>query len=303
MPRLAGRSPECSPRGTQGAKWRPADVDRLAIAVVDEYPYSILLEEPKTALPRDGTFGFQINVERKAGFDGPVDVSFPFLPPWVDGPATITIAADQSTAVYTARSFPQAESRSWPVCAEATPTKATARPALDPVTGALVRRGRRGKPADGVPATAVSSQLVTLRIAESPVTGTIGTVAAEQGKQLTVVCQIKRHGQLPSQLTATLEGLPNRVGVSPVAVSDEDQRVAFTVKLEPTAPVGSFPSLVCRLTGKIEGQEVSYCAGRGGVLKIEPAGGLVVDETGRPLSALEALRRSKQKLGDKAKAP
>jgi hypothetical protein len=37
--------------------------------------------------------------------------------------------------------------------------------------------------------------------------------------------------------------------------------------------------------------------GRPGVLKIEPAGGLVTDEAGRPLSPLEVLRRSrKQKL-------
>jgi hypothetical protein len=61
--------------------------------------------------------------------------------------------------------------------------------------------------------------------------------------------------------------------------------------------VGTFASLVCRLTGAIDGQEVSYCVGRGGVLKIEPAGALVTDETGRPLSPLEVLRRSrKQKV-------
>jgi hypothetical protein len=61
--------------------------------------------------------------------------------------------------------------------------------------------------------------------------------------------------------------------------------------------VGTFASLVCRLTGAIDGQEVSYCVGRGGVLKIEPAGALVTDETGRPLSPIEVLRRSrKQKV-------
>jgi len=287
--------------GTADALFQSVEVDRLAVAVVDEYPYSISLDEPKTALPRDGTIGFQIHVERKPGFDEPIDVTIPYLPPWVDGPATISIPADQSTVIYTANAFPQAEPRTWPFCVEATPARATARPALDAATGALVRRRRRGKSANSVPATAVSSQLVTLRISESPVTGTIGTVAAEQGKPLTVVCPIQRHGQLPQKMTATLEGLPNRVSAIPVAVSEEDQRVAFTVKLEPTAPVGSFPSLVCRLAGTVDGQEVSYCVGRPGVLKIEPAGGLVIDEAGRPLSALEALRRSKRKAGDKAK--
>jgi hypothetical protein len=288
--------------GTADALFQSVEVERLAIAVVEEYPYSISLEEPKTALPRDGTIGFQIHVERKAGFDGAIDVAFACLPPWVDGPATITIPADQSTAVYTARAFPEAEPRAWPLCAEATPGRTETRVALDPVTGAPLRR-RRARRSDSQPATAVSSQLVTLRIAEPPVTGTIGTVAAEQGKPMTFVCQLKRNGQVPSQMTANLEGLPNRVSADPVAVSEKDERVAFTLKLEPTAPVGSFPSLICRLSGKIDGQEVSYCVGRGGVLKIEPAGGLVIDEAGRPLSALEALRRSKRKVGDNTKPP
>ena len=285
--------------GSADALFQSFEVDRLAIAVVEEYPFSISLDELKTALPRDGTIGFQIRVVRNAGFDGPVDVAFPLLPPWVDGPATITIPPDQSTAVYTARSFAQAEPQTWPLCAEALPGRAAARGATDTAPGASAARRRRGKRADSPPATSVSTQLVSLQISESPVTGTIGTVAAEQGRQLKVVCQIKRHGQLPSQMTATLEGLPNRVSVSPVAVTEEVERVDFTLKLEPTAPVGSFSSLVCRLAGKIDGQEVSYIVGRGSVLKIEPAGGLIVDENGRPLSALEALRRAKRKSNDK----
>jgi hypothetical protein len=167
---------------------------------------------------------------------------------------------------------------------------------MDNVPGAATYRNRKGKrPASGA-ATAVSSKLVTLRISESPVAGMIGTIAGEQGSDVTAVCQIKRRGPLPEQLTATLEGLPNRVAARPVAVSAEDQRVAFALHLEPTAPVGSFPSLLCRLTGLIDGQEVSYCVGRGGVLKIEPAGGLVLDDAGRPLSPLEALRRSQKRI-------
>ena len=174
---------------------------------------------------------------------------------------------------------------------------------MDAGQGVPSSRKRRGKRSDAPPATAVATELVTLTVSESPVSGTIGTIAAEQGKQLTVECQIKRLGQLPRQMKATLEGLPNRVGAKPVMISAEDQRIAFTLELEPTAPVGSFPDLVCRLAGTIDGQEVSYCVGRGGILKIERSGGLVTDGTGRPLSPLEALRRSKQEVNDKKTSP
>jgi hypothetical protein len=288
--------------GTADALFQSIEVDRLAIAVVDEYPYSISLDAPATPLPRDGTIGFQVRAERRDGFDGPLQISFPCLPPWVDGPDSITIPAGQSSAVYTARSFEQAEPRAWPLCAVATPGRDGPRITTDGLGNPTYPRGR-AKRSDGVPATAVASEMVTLAVADSPVTGTIGTVAAEQGQELRVVCQIKRRGPLPASMKAVLEGLPNRVSAESVAVAESDTTVAFTVKLEPTAPVGSFPSLVCRLSGTIAEQEVSYCIGRGALLKIQPAGGLVVDETGRPLSALEALRQSKRKDKDKVPSP
>ncbi len=281
--------------GSADALFTSVAVDRLAVAVVEECPFTISLDEPKTSLAQDGTIAFQIHVERQAGFDAAVDVTFPFLPPWVDGPDKITIAADQSTAIYTARAFPQAEPRTWRLCAEAKAGGSSARQTGMSAAGGARSGRRRGSSRGSTgPATPVSSQLVTLHIAESPVTGTIGTVAAEQGQELRLVCKIAALGGLPDQMTGTLEGLPNRVSADPVTVSRDDRSVSFAVRLEPTAPVGSFSSLVCRLTGMIDGQEVSYCVGRSGVLRIEPRGGLVTDDAGRPLSRLESLRKSQK---------
>jgi hypothetical protein len=143
-----------------------------------------------------------------------------------------------------------------------------------------------------VAAVAVASQLSQLRVEASPVTGSIGRIVAEQGKTIPLVCRLERRGPLPAQLTATLEGLPNRVEVAPVPVSGEANEVVFQVAFDPTCPVGEFPDLVCRLRGDFDGQPVSYCVGRGGVLQIEPAGQLVTDDAGRPLSRLEVLKRS-----------
>ena len=97
---------------------------------------------------------------------------------------------------------------------------------------------------------------------------------------------------MPDRLEAVLEGLPNRVKTEPVTLGANDSLVKFAIKLDSTAPVGQFDSLVCRLTGMIDGQAISYSIGRGGVLKIESPGGLMTGADGRPLSPLEALRKS-----------
>jgi hypothetical protein len=277
--------------GSADALFHAAEVDRLAVAVVDESPFTISLEEPNVALARDGTIALKVTVERRDDFDGPIDVALPFLPPWIDGPAKITVAPDQTNAVYTAHALPQAECRTWSLCAEATtghvPVRGTPRDAAGGTP-----RARRRKAVDA--SVAVSSQLVSLCVSDSPVAGTIGTVAAEQGRNLDLVCEIKRAGRVPEEMLATLEGLPNRVSADSVAVKADDEQIRFTVKIATAAPVGTFPSLVCRLTGVIDGQEVSYCVGRPGVLRIEPAGALVTDNAGRPLSPLEVLRRARK---------
>ena len=266
-------------------------VDRLAIAVVEAAPFTIQLDPPKSPLVKDGTIELTVHVIRSSGFTDAIDVTFPFLPPWVDGPAKITIPGDKNSGVYVLHAFPESNPRTWQVGAEGRAVAVTTRGAapIDIDNVPSPRRGRRGKARNDI---AIATQLVDLIIAESPVTGKIGRVSAEQGSLLEVVCSIDRHGAVPDRLEAVLEGLPNRVETKPVTLGPNDSCVKFTINLDSTAPIGQFSSLVCRLTGVVDGQAISFCIGRGGVLKIEPPGGLVTDADGRPLSPLEALRKT-----------
>ena len=273
-------------------------VDRLAIAVVESAPFRIDLDPPQSSLVQDGLIELIVRVTREPGFDEAIDVTFPFLPPWVDGPALITIPADKSVGTYVAHAFPQAEPRTWPICAEGRVSAAVAR---NPVAAAVEM------PLESVPSrrkkaktdVAVASQLIDLRVAESPVHGSIGRIAGEQGTTLQVSCSIERRGELPEKLEAILEGLPNRVQADSVQIVPQSKLATFALKLDPTAPVGEFDSLVCRLTGTKNGQTVSFNVGRGGVLKIVPPGGLFIDAEGRPLSPLEALRKTQATVNAK----
>jgi hypothetical protein len=92
-----------------------------------------------------------------------------------------------------------------------------------------------------------------------------------------------------------LEGLPNRVTAATVEVASADNEIRFALNPEDSCPIGTFPDLMVRLTGEVDGQNVSWLVGRGSILKIEPSGMLVTDQDGKPLSKLDVLRQQAKK--------
>jgi hypothetical protein len=270
--------------------FQSAEVDRLAVAVVEEVPYSITLAKPVASLAPDGTVNLQIIATRSEGFDAPLEISFPFLPPWVDGPDKVIIPSGETQVSYPMHAWPKALPRTWQICAEARPGLAP--DAAPDRTGMEERGRRRSKP---LARTAVASNLAELTIANAPVAGSIEPVVAEQGKTRDVSCVLERRGELPQKLTAVLEGLPNRVTAATVEVATADNEIRFILNPEDSCPVGTFPDLMVRLTGEVDGQNVSWLVGRGSILKIEPAGMLVTDQGGKPLSKLDVLRQQAKK--------
>ena len=275
--------------------------DRMAVAVTEAAPFKLSLEPPTTPIAQDGTLALRVRVEREPGFDAPIDITFPFLPPWVDGPAKFTIPGNETAGVYVARAWSQAQPRTWMVCAEGKPGLSDDSSSGEPAPGVPSYRGRSRRRSTASRDIRVASQLVELTIAPPPVAGQMPSIAGEQGQMVKVVCRLNPKGKLPEQQTATLEGLPNRVTAEPVDVDSGNLAVEFAVRLSADAPLGEFPGLVCRLSGVLNGQSLSYSVARGGVLTVKPPGGLVTDDSGRPLSRLEVLRREKQQ--EKQTAP
>jgi hypothetical protein len=94
-----------------------AEVERLAVAVTEAVPYSGELETPRIPLAVNGTLTLKIQVQRTADFTGPLEVSFPFLPPWVDGPDKLVIPTAETTGDYVLRAWPEAQpAHMAPVC-------------------------------------------------------------------------------------------------------------------------------------------------------------------------------------------
>lgn len=282
--------------------YQGVNVNRMAMAVVEPAPYKIQFDEPPTQLPRDGSLELMVHVERDPGYEGAIDVSIPFLPTWVDGPEKITILADKSVGVFELRAHPEADTCTWPTVAEGKPSTAGPSPeasvaaatgqaaAAPPAAGGQMRRPRGGRLIANKGGHEVASQLISLVIAESPLQGEISKLMATPGTEFKLTIPLKRSGEVPANLNATLVGLPSRVAADAISITEKSNELVFTVRLEDDAPLGLFANLFCEMAGDWNGHKVTYRIGRGGSLKIVPPSELVVDATGRPLSLLEILR-------------
>ena len=280
--------------GPADAIFQPATVDRLGVAITNSVPYSIELVKPTVPLAADGTLGVTVQVKREFGFDGPIDITFPWLPEWVDCEAKTRIAADQESVTILLRSNRRANAGDWPIVAEATPGVSDGKSASAPDSGMPGRRSRRSA---AISPVSVASSLHSLMIAQSPIRGSIASVSAERGVQVDLVCKLESGESIPKSLIATLEGLPNRVHCTPVTIDSADSVVRFKVVIEVDAPTGTFDQIVCRLSGSLGNQQVSFCVARDTRLIIADPGASQKDESGRPLSQLEALRRRRNVKG------
>jgi hypothetical protein len=75
--------------------------------------------------------------------------------------------------------------------------------------------------------------------------------------------------------------------------------VEFNVTLDATTPPGECRVLACALQRSVDGHQVVYYVGRGGCLKVEVAGTVKTDASGKPLSPLDALRQQQKQNASK----
>ena len=272
--------------GPADALFQGIAVNKLAIAVTKANPFKVELKSPTVQLPVDGTLGIRVVVEREANFSSPIDVSFPHLPEWIEAPAKVQIGPNETTGVFKITSMPFAEPLEWNLVAEAMVGVANKNDSMSQI-GASMATPTKASPLDY---PAVSSSLHSLRIAPSPVRGTMQAIAAEQGLSREVVCEVAFESAVPKSMVAILEGLPNRVVAESVKIDATTKQIRFQLKLAADAPIGTFDSIFCRLQGEIDGQEISYCIARNTKLQVSAPGVSRMDASGRPLSPLEVLR-------------
>jgi Bacterial pre-peptidase C-terminal domain len=296
--------------GSGDSAYESLDLESLAVVVTEEAPYKVSLQVPKTALARDGSISVVATVERAPGYDEALEVSLPYLPPGVEMEGAEIVKPGQSQVSLPLFARPDADPTLWRLAAEVrtAPPRRDRREMtlalmaqIDPMAVGGTGGMRRRRPA-AEDAPRVSSRFIALELAPTPVTGRIEPASVEPGKSVSVVCTLEPGQPIPGSALATLEGLPPRAMAGTVKVVQGQQLIRFQVALASTTPVGEHQTLVCRLAGKFDGQDVVYHVGRGGLLKVNAPGTTLNGADGKPLSPLDALRLKERAISPKPSA-
>jgi hypothetical protein len=209
------------------APYRIALGDRLPLAVVEQAPIRVELEQPAVPIVRRGSLELKVRVERLDGFQGKVRLFLPFKPPGVGAAATAEIPADQSEGVYLLSATADAPLGEWQLAV-------TARPQPE--------QNNRGDSE-----MLVASSLVTLRVTEPIVELTAEPTAVEQGQAGSLVWKVQKPGGFTGAAKAKLLGLPAKTEAPELDLVADAAELAFPLTVGPDAPAGPHKNVFCEL--------------------------------------------------------
>ncbi|HEY8749727.1 MAG TPA: PPC domain-containing protein [Tepidisphaeraceae bacterium] len=258
------------------------DAPKLAVAVADEAPFKLRIEQPKAPLVQGGQMNLKVIAERKTGFKGAISVRMLFNPPGVGSSPAVDMPPDKTEIDYPISANDGAQIRKWKICVLG----------VSDVNGPLW----------------VSSDLIDLDVAQPFVQMKIAMSATEQGKPSPVICQIEQLKKFEGKARVQLLGLPPGATASDLELTSADQQLVFNVNTGPKTPVGQHGTLFCQLTLTQNDQPVIHNIGRGGVLRVDapppPKKGEAPNQAVakatpppaavKPLSRLEKLRSEAQ---------
>ena len=231
--------------------------DKLAIAVTEPSPFSIEIDEPKTALVQNGEIALKFKVVRAEGFDEPVSVAMEWKPNGVSTGTPITIRTEKSEGEYLLGAARNATAGSYEVT-------------LSAVSGA-----QRPAYRDGANRTYVSTKPFKLLVAEPHVDAKFNRASIERGKTANITVKLNHLKPFEGKAKATLVRLPRGVElVEPIReITSEDKEVTFTLKATDECLTGGYQGITLDLTVIEEGQAVKQLSGYG-TLRIDAERGV-----------------------------
>jgi hypothetical protein len=213
-------------------------VDRLAVAVTEECPYSIEIVEPKVPLVRGGSMELKVRATRKPGFKAAIAVYLPWNPPGVGSGGGIAIPEGKNEAVIPINADGGAELRTWKI----------------------VVHGASGVASGPI---MVSSQLANLTIAEPFVGLTYQSASVEQGKEVDMAIKVAKAVDFPGEAQVTLLGLPNKVTTDVKKITKDSTELVFHIKTDKSSPAGNHASLFCQVVVTQNGEPIVHNIGTG----------------------------------------
>ena len=220
-------------------------LNTLAVAVVEEVPFTIDVETPKVPLVHNGTLDLRVVATRKEGFKAPITVRLLYLPPNVGAQPTITIPEGQNEAVYPLNANGNAEVRAWHL--------------------AVI-----GESDAGAGPILAGSGLVPVCVAPPYLAMKIDMAAIEQGKGGEVVATLEHSQPFEGKARVILQGLPAKAEAAPVEITKDQTEIHFAVTTTGETPAGQHKQLFATVEIPEAGTLIPHSVGHGGVLRIDP---------------------------------
>ena len=211
------------------------DVDRVAVAVLEELPYTLEIVEPKVPLVQSGLMQLKIRAHRKKGFTEPINVQIPFLPPGVSGVPSIDIPKGQNEVLFPLNANGGAEVKKWKIFALGSAN----------VNGTAY----------------ASSQMANLEIAAPYLQFNIQRAAVEQGRETELVCNVTVNKPFAGAAKVDVLGLPPHVLAAQVELKKEMKDLVFKVKTEKASPAGTHKNIFCQAVIVENGEPIVHYVG------------------------------------------
>jgi hypothetical protein len=224
--------------GQNNVQYWGRSVDRLAVAVTDESPFSIEVVEPKVPLVRGGSMQLRVVAKRKPGFTAPIAISLPWNPPGVSSSGGVSIPEKADEASIPMNADGGAALQTWRV----------------------VVNGTSNTPGGPV---MVSSQLAKLSIAAPFLGLTYQAASVEQGQETDLVVGVNKAVDFPGEAQVTLIGLPNKVTTDVKKITKDTKEIIFRVKTDKVSPAGNHQNLFCQVVVSQEGEPIVHNLGSG----------------------------------------
>jgi hypothetical protein len=224
--------------GQNNVQYWGRSVDRLAVAVTEESPFSIEVVEPKVPLVRGGSMNLRVIAKRKPGFTSPIAISLPWNPPGVSSSGGVSIPEKADEATIPMNADGGAALQTWRIV-----VNGTANGADGPVM--------------------VSSQLAKLTIAAPFLGLTYQPSSVEQGQETDLVVGVNKAVDFPGEAQVTLIGLPNKVTTDVKKITKDTKEVVFRVKTDKVSPAGNHQNLFCQVVVTQEGEPIIHNLGSG----------------------------------------
>ena len=219
------------------------DVDRLAVAVVDEVPFRLEIVQPKVPLVRNGSMQLKIVAHRKEGYDAAINVQLPFRPPGVGASSSVTIPKGKNEVLYPLNANGGAQIKKWRIYALGS--------------------------ADVGGAAWVSSQLATLEITAPYLTIAFERSSVEQGQNTEIFGKIQLTRAFEGNAKVRLVGLPHKVAAPEMVITKDTKELAFAVTSDKTSPAGNHKTVFAQVVITENGESVVHSNAGGTQLRID----------------------------------